>query len=329
MTQHPMNSIQRGTMTPSAREHPLNRDQFLVRGRRVPSQVMGRFRDSSLADDPTELRRRLIDDGYLFLRSVLDDEDVLAAREEVFERLAEVDEIRAPVADGIATGRSRRAELMGDLVSFWRSVSEGPALRAVSHGSQVRSIMQTVFGEPARPQDYLWLRPRPNGWSTGLHYDYPFFARGSGHVHTVWIPLGDISVDEGPLMLVEGSHRFDDLIAPMHGRADVINSAPETANGEAFDGEWSSDIIEFVTERSARLLSSEFKTGDLLVFGMNMLHGSLDNHSAAGRVRLSCDVRYQPASDSLDDRYFGLNPTGQGGQGYGDMNSCRPLNELS
>ena len=44
------------------------------------------------------------------------------------------------------------------------------------------------------------------------------------------------------------------------------------------------------------------------------LHGSLDNTSADDCIRLSCDVRYQPAADPhTDERYFGTNPKGSKG----------------
>jgi hypothetical protein len=44
-----------------------------------------------------------------------------------------------------------------------------------------------------------------------------------------------------------------------------------------------------------------------------------------GRVRLSCDVRWQPADDTRDDRWFGAPPAGHGGRSYGGVNSARPL----
>ena len=120
-------------------------------GREVPTKLVGKLRDSSaLVGDQRKLRGRLAEDGYIFLRNVLDKDKVLAAREEVFARLVEVDEIKQPAMAGIGTGHSRRRELVKDLVAFWRSVSEGPALRQVTHGPRVRAVMKTVFDEPAR-----------------------------------------------------------------------------------------------------------------------------------------------------------------------------------
>jgi hypothetical protein len=57
------------------------------------------------------------------------------------------------------------------------------------------------------------------------------------------------------------------------------------------------------------------------------LHGSLDNRSAVGRVRLSCDVRCQSASEPLDPRYFGPDPGGVTGAGYGEVNGAKPLTQ--
>src|SRR5690242_16572660 len=124
-----------------------------------PSEVPGELADSTaFLLDEARLRRSFDDDGYVLLRGLLDRTDVLSARTEVFERLAQVGEIQPPAADGIATGISRRRELAGDLGAFWKSVSEGQALRGVTHGSRPREVASLLFGVPARPHDYLFLR---------------------------------------------------------------------------------------------------------------------------------------------------------------------------
>ena len=313
--------------TPVERAHEMiDVAQFKVRGRTVPAELCGGLRESSLLDSDDVLQQRLEQDGYLFLRSALDQDKVLAAREEIFQRMVEVDEIAVPAVDGIATGRSCRADVADDLTAFWKSVSEGAAIRGLAHGKRTREVMDRIYGEPSRPQDYMWIRPRKPGWSTGLHYDHPFFVQNSDRVFTAWIPLGEIPLCDGPLMLVEGSNAFDDLISGMRAKDGDVEKSPEYAKEVAFfSEEWDRDPIEFAEERESRLLSEHFHVGDLLVFNMTALHGSLDNHSSIGRVRLSCDVRFQPASVPIDERYFGPNPSGQEGTGYASMNSCKPL----
>jgi ectoine hydroxylase-related dioxygenase (phytanoyl-CoA dioxygenase family) len=279
---------------------------------------MGEMADSApVAGDGAALRRRFAEDGYLLLRGVLDRDQVLAARAEVLGRLAAVEEIRPPAAEGIATGTSRRAELVGDLGAFWKSVSEGPALRAVTHGPALGALLARVAGEPVRGHDYLFLRVAPVGRATGLHFDYPFFTRTTERVLTSWIPFGDVPVSEGPLAIVEGSHRFDDLHRALRG-FDLVYDTSRRAQVAA-------DFTAFAESRGCRLLSADFRAGDVCVFGMFTLHGALDNRSSLGRVRVSCDVRYQPAADPIDPRYFGPSPGGTTGAGYGELNGAKPL----
>ena len=58
--------------------------QLNHRGREM--QSVGLLRESSL-DDPAELRRRLAEDGYLYLPGVLGRERVLAARMAMLKRV--------------------------------------------------------------------------------------------------------------------------------------------------------------------------------------------------------------------------------------------------
>jgi ectoine hydroxylase-related dioxygenase (phytanoyl-CoA dioxygenase family) len=292
----------------------------LVKDTPVPPALLGELVDSTalLADAPA-LRERMARDGYLYLKGVLDRDAVQAARREVFERLAAVGEIREPAEAGIFTGTSRRRELEPDAGRFWRSVSQGPRLRAISHGPAVAAVLGKVFGEPALPQDYLFLRPGVRGRATDLHYDYPFFTRAHDRVCTVWMPIGDVPTCDGTLVVVEGSHHYRDLIDPMIGHD--ISKHPERRAA------FGSDAISFARARGTRLLTRDFEAGDIIVFGMYTAHGSLDNHSPIDRVRLSCDVRWQPASLPVDERYFGSDPPGTTGAGYAELNGAKPLTQ--
>ena len=70
----------------------------------------------------------------------------------MFERLAAVGEIRPPAQDGIATGESRRREAAPEIGAFWKSVSEGAALRRVSHGPRLCEVMAAVIEAAARQE---------------------------------------------------------------------------------------------------------------------------------------------------------------------------------
>jgi hypothetical protein len=306
--------------TPSSTREAAGAERAVSQGRVVPPGLLGELRDSTaLLHSNTQLRQRLAEDGYLFLRGVLDAGPVLRARSEVFGRLAAVGEIADPPAAGIATGHSRRRETAGDLGAFWKSVNAGPALRQVTHGAALCDILSQIFGAPAIAFDFMFLRAAPVGRWTGLHFDHGFFTRATEQVLTAWIPLGDIPWSDGPLMVVEGSHRFEDLTATQRG----FDVARDTGRRAAF----TEHPVELASARRTRLLSAHFRPGDVLIFGMLTLHGTFDNCSPAKRVRLSCDVRFQPAAEPRDPRYFGPDPAGTTGAGWAELNGARPLDE--
>ena len=84
---------------------------------------------------------------------------------------------------------------------------------------------------------------------------------------------------------------------------------------------------ELARQRGVRMLTADFRAGDVVLFSMKLLHGTLDNQSPIGRTRLSCDVRWQPSSDPVDPRYSGPEPSGTTGIGYAELNGAKPLNE--
>ena len=124
----------------------------MIQGQEVPDGMVAELPHSNdLLDDPAALRARLATDGFVYLKGVLDTALVAAARAEVFERMVEVGEILPPATTGIASGTSRRDSVVTDRGAFWKSVSEGPHLRALSHGSAMRQLMAMVIGAPPTP----------------------------------------------------------------------------------------------------------------------------------------------------------------------------------
>lgn len=288
--------------------------------RLVPTDCLGPLRESDAESCPSDaLSRRLEDDGYVFLRGALDPREVAAARQAVLRRLAAVEEIVDPEGDARASGRSRRRELEPDLGAFWRGVSELPELRAVTHGPALTEILSGLLGDPAKGFDFIFLRAGVRGRFTKVHCDKPFFTRETERVLTTWIALGPVPAERGPLFVVEGSHRWPDVKEAVAG----YDVARDQHRQNALDD----DPADFARARGARLLTADFEAGDVVVFGMYLLHGAFDNHTADNRVRLSCDVRFQPAADPLDPRYFGPEPDGTTGAGYGELNGAKPLTE--
>ena len=64
----------------------------LINGVNVPNSLLGELKDTNLKNATDEqLRNALNDDGYLLLRDVIDKNDITKARNDVFEKLKNVD----------------------------------------------------------------------------------------------------------------------------------------------------------------------------------------------------------------------------------------------
>ena len=53
-------------------------------------------------------------------------------------------------------------------------------------------------------------------------------------------------------------------------------------------------------------MTADMRAGDVIIITMFTLHGSTNN--TTNRWRLSCDTRFQPAADPVDERWVGPKP---------------------
>jgi len=290
-----------------------------IKGVAVEDAFVGTLRPADLAGNFGE---QLEQDGYLFLRNLHDPARVEAARLEVLTRLSEVGEVSLPVENGIASNTSRRREIYpgaADLGAFWRSVSDGEAVRAVINGTRIIAAMNRLFEEPSSHFTFAWLRTMTAGRASPLHIDHPYMNRGSQRLVTCWSPLCPIEMSDGPLYILENSHNWADIRQLFEGH-DVDRDPNRPGHIEE-------SPIALARSKNSRLLTSDFSLGDCLVFGMFTVHGSFDNNSQNGRIRLSCDTRFQPAAEAMDDRFSGPNPPAHGGLGYGCLSASLPMTE--
>jgi hypothetical protein len=138
-------------------------------------------------------------------------------------------------------------------------------------------------------------------------------SRGTDRHLSVWIPLGPIEPHEGALMVLEDSHRNREL-----------SNGYLTMDADRDGLVWLDDDPAAVQDRyGKRWLTASFEPGDVLIFGMNMLHGAFDNMSESNRCRLSTDSRYYVAGEVPDPRWNGedLNPHGPGRVFYPGLGS--------
>ncbi|TVQ23886.1 MAG: phytanoyl-CoA dioxygenase [Spirochaetaceae bacterium] len=265
-----------------------------------PSDRFGHLTDSSpLVGDRDALRERFDRDGYLYLPGFIDPQKVTDARERILDYMAEREALvpGQPVLDGVMPKGGKTVSMMGR-----NPITTDPAVLRALEAEELFEFFADFYGEPPLTFDYKWLRAVGNESFTGSHFDVVYMGRGSLNVNTVWIPLGDIPIAHGTLAICEGSHRapgFEKLRAT-YGQMDVDRDNVEG---------WFSENAEEILERfGGRWLTADFKPGDILTFGLYTLHASTTN--TTNRYRLSCDVRFQPSSEPIDERWVGTTPKG-------------------
>ena len=275
----------------------------------------GELRDSSgFAHDAASLRERIAEDGYLFLPGYLDREVVLAARAEVFGKWARLGalDLDHPLLEAIAAPRAERRDYpeagWTDQAAFAKDLRTGAAVSDLCHRGRIIQFFERFLGGEVRPLDYIWIRTVRLGGSTGCHYDRVYMGRGTPNLYTAWVPIGDVPLSDGALLLLENSHRLEELKST-YGALDVDRDRENNPYG----GGWlSSNPVEVRERYGGRWLTADFKAGDLLIFTMVTLHCSLDNVSPVNRIRLSSDARYQLASEPIDERWIGEDPIAHG-----------------
>ncbi len=245
--------------------------------------------------DRDALWARLTRDGYLYLTGHLDRQRVLEFRAYYFSMLAGsgllVDGTEP--ADGIGADGPLDNELIRH--RLFREILPGRPYAQFATQPAISEWFAWFFAEPVHLHKRKLLRHvRPGaasiGTATQAHYDLVYLREGSDNVLTMWIPLGDCTSEMGGLVYLEGSHRW--------ARAD------ERERGVHRPPRWmTADLPALAEEHDQRWLLADYRAGDVVIHSAYTVHAGTDNVDAAGRVRLSTDIRYQRGSEPVDQRW--------------------------
>ncbi len=257
-------------------------------------QEVVELQDSSAlmqAGDFPELHRRMEEDGYLFIRGFHPREKAERAALRTLQAIDEQGGIKpgTTVEEGIAAKDGQSYAFFRDV-----AVAHSPEVLDVVDGPHTFAFYQQYFGGPALTFDKRWLRAMGRGGNNFFHYDSVYVGRGTCNRVTMWSALTDIGLENGPLVLCLGSHRHQKMIQT-YGQTD--------ADRDLVDAVFSKDPHEMVHKFGFKLATAHFEPGDVLIFGLFMLHSSVPNLS--DRYRISIDTRYQLASEPKDERFFG------------------------
>ena len=320
--------------------------RFLVRGGVGTVRATQMVDSGALANDGPRLRARLRRDGYALLRGFLDARAVEKARAVALEALAELrPEAFVSNPSARAKGLLRPdARALGLLAR--QDVAARAEIRDVTECDALFRLAARVLFSADDADDadatkgramtaaYKWLRAVAGGEFTGVHTDRVFLGGGSARLVTVWIPLGDVRVADGALMVAAGSHAdatfagvrrtygasaagrdgarsgwlTDDAAAVRaiarraNGRGDGDDAVSEPGDGARVDD------VEAHDDDAIDWRTCDFRSGDVVLLAPDVAHMSTTNvsgeeaKSGAARARVSVDTRWQPEGDEPDPR---------------------------
>ena len=259
--------------------------------------LLGKIKDSHPGEETEVLQARLEEDGYLCMRGLIPRDSVLAARRVLYDRMA---------ADQKLTEESTFDYPRGSGESYMgrqEVTHQADFLGAVEH-PDCFAFFNRLFGEPSLTFNYKWARAVPeHAAGTQAHMDVVYMGRGSERLHTMWVPVGDVASDNGPMVILDRSHNHPALqpIRDTYGKMDV--------DRDLVKGGWfTNDYQELSDLTGTRWLLGDYQAGDVIIMGTHLFHGSLRNERP--QVRFTCDVRFQPAADPVDERWGGKTPIG-------------------
>jgi len=249
------------------------------------------FTDSrELLGDAEALRRRAATDGFLFIKGLLPRAVVLQLRQEVLAVCARFGWMRndTPISEGrcnlSAVGTLPAAAVSGGIPpAAYADVQRLERFHTIAHHPNILAFYRELFGTEVFPHPRNIARvmlPHPGVKPTPPHQDY-IHIQGTPNTWTLWFPLGDCPRELGGLAMLQGSHK-DGLLTVMQAQG---------AGG----------LEVHLCNTGRTWIEGDYEAGDVMTFPSYTVHKSLPNQ-LGDRIRLSCDFRYQPAREPIEEK---------------------------
>ncbi len=256
--------------------------------------VLQDITSSYAREDIETLRQRLAVDGYLCMRGLIPQDAVQSARQCMFDQMI----IDGSLERGCTVDAPRGA---GTTYMGQKHVTHLPDFLGMVENPVLYNFFDRLFAEESVTFDYKWARAVPQGAAgTQAHMDVVYMGRGSHDLKTCWIPVGDVAVENGPMCILPTSHRHagTQKIRETYGRTDVDRDGTQ--------GWFTNNYTEVSDLIDHPWVTGNFKAGDVVIMGIYLMHGSVQNQS--DQVRFTVDTRFQPKAAPIDERWVGQNP---------------------
>lgn len=253
---------------------------------------------TGMLGDPEKLRAQFQQDGYVYLRGVLDPRKVMRLRGHYFAMFDQT---------YFKPGTSREEGIWSGTVPQGQpghGVAGHPAHTLVrceefaefATSPELTGLAKTLLDDeevrqlPRRIVRHFHKGPR----SSRAHTDFDYMDRGSASIITMWLPIGDCPVQSGGLTYLEGSHTIPkEKLSVLKAKH---TDRPDDTRPISHDLGWTAEQL------GGRWLYADYKAGDVAIHSPHLVHASLD--TGTDMMRMSVDVRFLPASVEPDPRWL-------------------------
>jgi hypothetical protein len=245
-----------------------------------PVVSLDSFESSDLLGQPDALRQRLAEEGFLFFRDLLPAGAVGEVRAAVLEVIAE--------EGWTAEGTDPQDRRPGPVVvreaderwfSAYQKIQSLECFHRLAHDERFLGLTGDLLGGPilVHPRKIARVTFPGSEYPTPPHQDFPLI-QGTPDVLTVWMPLAECSVQDGALRVLRRSPRAG--LRP-----------PQPTPGVGGVG------VPVLPIEQESWAGTAYRPGDALVFHSLTVHWAPPNRGE--KLRLSCDFRYQLATDPV------------------------------
>ena len=213
--------------------------------------------------------------GYLTVRGITSTEDLTKLRD-IYERMFREQ-------TGLAEGNYFDLSASGDEVTMLPQItmmaSYESRLRDSLLWRNIGGVARQLLGDTADHVFDHGIRKPPHGPKTPWHQDYAYYGPGVRYrCVTFWVPLHDVTVENGCMWFVPGSHRGP--LLTHH----PLNDDPRIHGLEIADPEFGQEYASTFCKSGNGAVACPIKAGDCTIHDEMTIHGTGPNTTDEPRL---------------------------------------------
>ena len=208
--------------------------------------------------------------GYIVLTDVLSPQTVRAYEPEITSKVFELNTQHLPVGERLTAAQRAALQVM----NVWQ---ESELVREFVFSPRLARLAAELLGVDAvRIYHDQAIYKEPGGGITPWHADQYYWPLQSDRTCSIWIPLQDTPEEMGPVIYIDGSHKWPDTESMRHFNSQDLDALEAQLMGEGSDSK-------------RRVIA--LKKGQMSFHHSRMIHGSDVNRGSFPRTSIALHMQ--------------------------------------